>query len=469
MKCHLLATLIRGLEVLTFCFVTRGRHPEFQLAMSKLVSIVQTLEGTQLIIFLNGLPQETAETIEQSMKDVPRVKVITRISNNPSVNWIIDELQKNSARWTVFPADDDEISLATALQLRNEVANNPTEVAVAYPCETIDATGKRTREIIFPPSIHHLSDTEVVAHALHEPLFVWPITLIDVSHIKSDLLPDSRFVSDWIVAIALSTTGKIKISRKTIGYLYRRHALQESSIETNLRKFTEAESVISRFVSQEFFKNWLDKLSEKQVDAFWDYILLNRPVYGSSFSRSITLIILNLILTSKASMDLKYRCMLKFGLAHGFFSLPTDMPSFCNSLRFFERDLEVFIRDSLNRSLFRESSCPLLALSSLRIPESCESLITILCINHDSQEVNSENRNLSKSRCIFLECHGNLLTSSATDSILVSLINTALSQEFQHIDTLSPIESKMIRRLRGIRQKKLFRAIIRQIKPILSH
>jgi hypothetical protein len=101
-------------------------------------------------------------------------------------------------------------------------------------------------------------------------------------------LPNSRFIFDWWLSLNLISLGSIASTPK-ISIDYRVHGEQESALAPSRRKYFEAQVILSRFIQDKVFQNFLSQLSDEDKLKFWKSLVARGPIYGDiEFGRALT-------------------------------------------------------------------------------------------------------------------------------------------------------------------------------------
>jgi hypothetical protein len=313
----------------TYCLVTKGRREYLPSILNSLEDALKSSD-VQVIVMDNGCPEDVSETLSDWCATIGDRKHYVRFDvNDPSAPRVWNMLSNFEVEWISFPGDDDVIHHEFLEDARTLIKQNKGLTAIASSMRIIDSNGNPTGQVREP--LEYFGDrVEYLASSLHEPPFLFPSLFIDFSKITIPL-PNSRYVFDWWLSLNLIALGSI-VSTSKISIDYRVHEDQESVLAPKRRKYLEAQVILSRFIQDEIFQNFLSQLSEVDKFKFWKLLDARGPIYGDiEYGRALMLSLTILIADSMSEATDSANLLGMFAAANGAFLRSGESNAFLSS------------------------------------------------------------------------------------------------------------------------------------------
>jgi hypothetical protein len=261
----------------TYCLVTKGRR-------EYLPSILESLDGAlknsdvQVIVVDNGCPKDISEMLSEWCEINGDKKHYIRFNvNETTAPRVWGVLRDFEVEWLIFPGDDDVVHPEFLEDARTLIGHQKELTAIASSMRIIDSKGIPTGQVREP--LEYFGDrVQYLASSFHEPPFLFPGLFINFSKITMPL-PNSRYIFDWWLSLNLIALGSIASTSK-IAIDYRVHGDQESALAPSRRKYFEAQVILSRFIRDEVFQDFLSQLSDADKFRFWKSLAVRGPIYG---------------------------------------------------------------------------------------------------------------------------------------------------------------------------------------------
>ena len=263
---------------ITLCLVTKGRERYQQPLLDSLTQILK-IDGVNLMIILNGTPKNLVKVFEEFASEFEEKVVLKYIFKNdarPSAFW--SQLKEIDTKWIAFPSDDDILEPAFFSNFKEFDLSYGDYGAVATSLSIINEDGKISGDFRFPYIQASWPNVTQVARAFHQCPFLWPGLVIQTNRLP-ELVPNSRFSSDWWIGIFLLLTTTVAISQD-IMIQYRVHDGQESNLAPLNRKNFESLRHLGELVDSKFFLDWLKKLDNSELCNFLVEIEEFLPIYA---------------------------------------------------------------------------------------------------------------------------------------------------------------------------------------------
>lgn len=421
---------------LTICLVTKGRENYLPESLKSYESFLSTGE-VDILIIDNGSDTISRNILyDWKMKHGLRVHYY-RCENNENLGipnfW--DVIGSYEPKWILFPGDDDVLVFDIYYQWKKALKNNISLNAFAASGKVINSEGDITGEIRLPSVLDASSDIERVAKALFEPPFFWPCLFMRFSAIPKTVI-HSRFVFDWWVGLQLVLCGSVETSRH-IGLKYRVHESQESFQASSRRKHFEGFNMLSSVISSVSFKNFLKRLSDKELYMFYDLCLHKKFLYDQPQYNMALLNELTSKVTKYAGSNLaKTEIAEKYLSGSGIYTKKYDLGTIFNNL-------ELPNAESLGNVgiIFSENTCPSVTKAGECFRSEAFNSVTIGCVH-----------SIFKSGLILIDCEimAKFDKKYVADQILVSLDATAENQGILNF-VVSPFEKKIITHYRNLK------------------
>jgi hypothetical protein len=301
-----------------------------------LPNILESLESAlqssdvQVIVMDNGCPKDVSKMLSDWCGASGERKHYVRFDiNDPSAPRVWNMLRNFEVRWVSFPGDDDVIHPEFLQDARALIEQTKELTAIASSMRIIDSDGNPTGQVREP--LEYFGDrVQYLASSFHEPPFLFPGLFINFNRITMPL-PNSRYIFDWWLSLNLISLGSI-VSTPKISIDYRVHEDQESALAPNRRKYFEAQVILSRFIREEVFQNFLSGLSDADKIEFWKLLATRGPIYGDAeYGRALMLSLSILIADSMNDSTSSANLLGMFAAANGAFLRSGESNSFVSS------------------------------------------------------------------------------------------------------------------------------------------
>jgi hypothetical protein len=420
--------------MLTVCLITQGR--------TQVSDFLDSLEVIASLDFINVLIIDNASPVTQSMRLKSWASAhansfyIRRETNTTNWNELWSQFNAHLSQWVVFPGDDDRLILEGILEWKRIVTTNPNLDAVAMSAKIIRSDGSITRDFVFPEYIKFGVGASAVSRALHCPPFFWPSLFIKSDEMKPPF-PISRFVLDWCFGIGLVMNQKLMTS-EVASIEYRRHDTQESSLASSNRKMFEGVYWLNQLINSKKFLNWVDLQSSKEIEIFWNSLMIFPPIYGEKDLSDILIFRLaTIIQDSRHGHILQNQIFVD--LSRRVSALQHD-EAIRESLEVSEEDLNVFGNLNVENDV---SECPVIA-SLVSSFTGAENAVKVkVCCKH---------LKIKPGIKVHCDSYVSLPRKQALDA-LVRDISSALEFNGELAFRISPLERKFIV---GLRKYKSF-------------
>jgi hypothetical protein len=435
----------------TYCLVTKGRR-------DYLPSTLKSLEGAllhadvQVVIIDNGCPDDISKMLINWCESSGKKTQYVRFDfNDPTAPRVWNILRDFNVDWVTFPGDDDIVCPEFLQNARDHIKRNKNIKAIGSSLRIIDSDGSFTGQERHPAK--YLGDQiQYLADALHEPPFLFPGLFIKFNEITVPL-PYSRYIFDWWLSLNLIVLGPI-VTTSEISINYRVHDDQESALAPSRRKYFEALVVISRFLTDDNFENFLRKLSDVEKIQFLRVIASSGPIYGDSeFGRTLYFNLAVKIADSMSSYESYSLLMGELAASNGVLLREGELRSLLGPTH---SVLQV-ARANFWLSFTEDSCKELLEYSKKFFQETPGVTSFLIGCRHSKKSVAYE-----------VDCNVFKLNPESAIDLLVVQITEMLELEGKFDFKLSPIERALLMRLRSAKRMLPTGLIKRTKKKLMS-
>jgi hypothetical protein len=429
--------MVKQLNSLTFCLITKGRKEYLQALLDSFNRLL-AFENFSFHVILNGASAEVVESFYSWATKYPNKVIITTFQENRAgLAPFLPIITSVESDWICFPSDDDLLNETFFLKWEELVENLGDYGAVATSVDLIDSNG-RSLGIRKKTSYRtNLSEIENAAKSFSECPFLWPGLIVRVKNIPQSV-PSTRYVADWWIGMNLIFSSKIYVVSDSFTS-YRTHESQESSVSSISRKNLEGLVHLGEFVTSEVFTDWIKCLEIYDVISFLELLIKYPPLYGDpKFSAEFVSRITNVIGSVRGESEVKKTAIFVNALAHEVLLHETQIEYIDDSINSkYGSQLEFNFNLSFHKlcctkikfmqSQFRGNFAHLPNVTvGCEHTEKTESLIRLMCSNLDS------------------------------DSQIIDAISQLATEHFKDLDlfnaAVSQFEYSLLKKYRGIKR-----------------
>jgi hypothetical protein len=278
------------MALLTIVLVTQpSRSHYFALCVESITEALESFGEIDLLVIFNGRNTQSEAIVENlASRFLDRISSHVFQENSPMPARIWEIVRSRNPQWVHFPGDDD---LVTPEHYKHFIgdAQRHRYGAYAFEAEGIDSLGHKTGRQLKPFLRSSAGSLENLVGALHQPPFVWPALIFDVSQVPFEVL-ESRLVFDWWVSLQIIRSKPFKVIKEPL-IMYREHETQESKLVSNRRKRFEAMLMIERLMDDGLLQP--SRLTDEEAIVMERTLTKKPPIYGDdNFSAFILLKIL---------------------------------------------------------------------------------------------------------------------------------------------------------------------------------
>jgi hypothetical protein len=307
--------------MLSICLVI-SRH---QFLPQALFSLGQCLEDERvnLVLLENGHNFSVSQSLDEwNLINHPRVTRLKIEMNELTPNLLWSKLRTMDLGWVCFPGDDDVMYPQGLNKVLELIERSDQYVAITCDVREIDSSGRSIgyRRPVYQSGLDQLN---TLAHAFHQPPFIWPSLFFRFDLVK-DLPHPSRYTFDWWLSLHLLVKGKSFYFNEVV-LNYRIHEGQESNRQPLLRKNFEGFIMIKEFLSSDSFLQLISEADIESVSNFWLSLLTTPPLYQDQvYSFALLNIILEKLKLLKGPTNDLNDFFLDFALYQGILLQPLE-------------------------------------------------------------------------------------------------------------------------------------------------